>query len=280
MSEQTLILDTDLAARFPEAVTPDERKGFEGYLVKPESLLEVVSVVRDELGYDYLSSVTGVDNYPDNLEVVYHLYKTTGGPGLMLKTQVPRDQASVPSLVPLYPGADFQEREAWDLLGIRFEGHPDLRRILLWEGFEGHPLRKDWREPYFEEESKPFKSRWPEGSISRSETKNLFGKNVDYPTSFDPDTWVPDGDAVLYASLNRFSSSSDSAAASFDPWRISRGSGSGWRNHPGIETGNGLPAPQSRKNWRAQHLPAKHAFHRSPGLPVLDEQQFRLRPGS
>jgi NADH-quinone oxidoreductase subunit C/D len=204
MSEQTAILDTDLAARFPEAVLPDERKGFEGYLVKPEHLLEVVRVIRDELGYDYLSSVTGVDNYPDNLEVVYHLFKTTGGPALTLKTQVSRDHAAVPSLVSLYPGADFQEREAWDLLGIRFEGHPDLRRILLWEGFEGHPLRKDWREPYFEEEGKPFKSRWPEGNVTRSETKNPFGKNVDYPSGFDPDTWVPDGDAVLYASLNRF----------------------------------------------------------------------------
>jgi NADH-quinone oxidoreductase subunit C/D len=209
MSEQTIILDTDLVARFPEAVLPDERKGYVGYLVKPENLLEVVEFVRDELGYDYLSSVTGVDYYPDNLEVVYHLFKTTGGPALTLKTQVPRAQAVVPSLVPLYPGADFQEREAWDLLGIRFEGHPDLRRILLWEGFEGHPLRKDWREAYFEEEGKPFKSRWPEGNITRSETNNPFGKNVDYPAGFDPDTWVPDGDAVLYASLNRFAGSTD-----------------------------------------------------------------------
>jgi NADH-quinone oxidoreductase subunit C/D len=209
MNEQTVILESDLATRFPEAVTPDERKGFEGYQVKPESLLEVVKVIRDEWGYDYLSSVTGVDNFPDNLEVVYHLFKTTGGPALTLKTQVPRDNAVVPSLVPLYPGADFQEREAWDLLGIRFEGHSDLRRILLWEGFEGHPLRKDWREPYFEEEGKPFKSRWPEGNISRSETKNPFGKNVDYPAGFDPDTWVPDGDSVLYASLNRFTSTTE-----------------------------------------------------------------------
>ncbi len=209
MSEQTAILDTDLTARFPEAVTPDERKGFEGYIVKPDSLLEVVRLLRDELGYDFLSSVTGVDNHPDNMEVVYHLFKTTGGPALVLKTQVPRENAIVPSLVSLYPGADFQERETWDLLGIRFEGHPDLRRILLWEGFDGHPLRKDWREPYFEEESKPFKSRWPEGNIIRTETKNIFGKNVDYPADFDPDTWVPDGDAALYASLNRFVSPTD-----------------------------------------------------------------------
>lgn len=151
MSDVQTIVDLDLAERFPEAVTPDTRKGYEGYIVKPENLLEVVRFLRDEQGYDYLSSVTGVDYFPEHMEVVYHLYKTTGGPGLVIKTQTPRDNAVVPSLVPLYPGADFQEREAWDLLGIRFEGHPDLRRILMWEGFDGHPLRKDWREPYFEE---------------------------------------------------------------------------------------------------------------------------------
>jgi NADH-quinone oxidoreductase subunit D/NADH-quinone oxidoreductase subunit C/D len=88
-------------------------------------------------------------------------------------------------------------------MGIRYEGHPDLRRILLWEGFDGHPLRKDWREPYFEEESKPFKNRWPEGHVYRSEDKNVFRKNVDYPAGFDPDTWVPEGDAALYAGISK-----------------------------------------------------------------------------
>ena len=84
----------------------------------------------------------------------------------MFKVQVPRaDPVEVPSLVSIYPGAEFQEREAWDLLGIKFTGHPDLRRILMWEGFAGLPLRKDWHEPYFEEEAKPFKSRWPDGKI-------------------------------------------------------------------------------------------------------------------
>lgn len=75
------------------------------------------------------------------MEVVYHAYKSTGGPELVFKVQVPREKPVVPSLVSVYPGADFQEREAWDLLGIQFEGHPNLKRILMWEGFHGHPLR-------------------------------------------------------------------------------------------------------------------------------------------
>jgi NADH-quinone oxidoreductase subunit D/NADH-quinone oxidoreductase subunit C/D len=194
----------DLAARFPGVVTPDERKGYQGYLVNPESLIEVVTSVRDDLGYDYLSSVTGVDYLPDGkMEVVYHLFRSTGGPGLVLKAQTPREDPVVPSLVPVFPGAELQEREAWDLLGIRFDGHPDLRRILMWEGFEGFPLRKDWYEPYFEEESKPFKSRWPEGNVSRIEDKNPFKKNVDYPAGFDPDNWEPDNDTLVYESLKR-----------------------------------------------------------------------------
>ena len=95
-------------------------------------------------------------------------------PALVLKFQYRDGMIRLcPRWFPIYPGAEFQEREAWDLLGIRFEGHPDLRRILMWEGFDGHPLRKDWKEPYFEEEVKPFKTRWPEGtcrSDGRSES--------------------------------------------------------------------------------------------------------------
>ena len=203
MTDQTATIEKSaLETRFPEAVSRDERKGYEGFIVKPDQLIEVATYIRDELGFDFLSSVTGVDYLPESkMEVVYHAFKTTGGPLLVFKTQTPRDQAVVPSLVPVYPGAEFQEREAWDLLGIRFEGHPDLRRILMWEGFDGFPLRKDWREAYYEEEGKPFKSRWPEGHIYRAEDKNLFGKNVDYPAGFDPDKWVPDGEAAIYATM-------------------------------------------------------------------------------
>ena len=204
MSEQTPILERDLAARFPEAVIPDDRKGYQGYIVQADRLIEVATALRDELGYDYLVSLTGTDYISEGkVEAVYHLCRSTGGSPLVIKVQAPREDSVVPSLVPVYPGAELQERETWDLLGIRFDGHPDLRRVLMWEGFEGHPLRKDWREPYFEEEGKPFKSRWPEGKIYRSEDKNPFHKNVNYPAGFNPETWVPEGDAALYAGLGK-----------------------------------------------------------------------------
>lgn len=204
MSEQVITQEVDLAAKFPGRVQHDERRGYEGYLVQPEALVEFATTLRDEMGYDFLSSVTGVDYLPEEkMEVVYHAYKSTGGPALVFKVQVPRSDSVVPSLVPIYPGADFQEREAWDLLGIRFEGHPNLRRILLWEGFEGHPLRKDWHEAYYEEDGKPYKSRWPEGHIYRVEERNSFGKNVDYPPGFDPESWTPVGQAAVYAGVGR-----------------------------------------------------------------------------
>jgi NADH-quinone oxidoreductase subunit C/D len=224
MSEQTLTVATDLESRFPDVIVPDTRQGYEGYIVQPGNLTEVATALRDEMGYDYLSSVTAVDYLPEEMmEVVYHLYKSTGGPALILKAQVPRDNAVVPSLTPIYPGADFQEREVWDLLGVRFEGHPDLRRILMWEGFAGHPLRKDWREAYFEEEGKPFKSRWPDGNVLRIEDQNAFGKNVDYPTGFNPETWVPEAEAALYASLAKFTKSTDDSSIRTDTVVVNMG---------------------------------------------------------
>ncbi len=203
--------DLDFTTRFPTGVVADERKGYEGYIVDADKLVEFATALRDEFGFDYLSSVTGVDYINEGkLEVVYHAYKTTGGAGLVFKTQVDREAAEVPSLYNIYPGADFQEREAWDLMGIKFTGHPDLRRILLWEGFEGHPLRKDWKEPYFEEDVKPFKSRWPEGDFHRAEDKNPYGANVQYPDKFDPEKWQPEGEDALYGSLAKYQTTDES----------------------------------------------------------------------
>jgi NADH-quinone oxidoreductase subunit D/NADH-quinone oxidoreductase subunit C/D len=204
MSDQTIALETDLVHIFPEIVTRDERSGYEGYIVKKDHLASFAQRLRDDLGYDYLSSVTGVDYLPEGkMEVVYHIRKSTGGTPLVIKAQVERENPVVPSLVPIYPGAEFQEREAWDLLGIKFEGHPDLRRILMWEGFNGHPLRKDWKEGFYEDEGKPFKSRWPVGHYVSSEQKNPLGTNVDYPAGFDPESWVPEPEVALYAGLGK-----------------------------------------------------------------------------
>ncbi len=210
MSEETKVAAFDLAAHFPDIVTADTRQGYSGFIVQADHLLEVAEALRDQHGYDYLSAVTGVDYLPEGkMETVYHFYKMIGGPELVLKVQVPRDDAVIPSLTPLYPGAELQEREAWDLLGIQYSGHPDLRRILTWEGFAGHPLRKDWTEAYFEEEVKPFKSRWPEGHITRAEDTNPFKDNVKYPHGFDPETWTPEAETALYASLKKIDRGDD-----------------------------------------------------------------------
>jgi NADH:ubiquinone oxidoreductase subunit D/NADH:ubiquinone oxidoreductase subunit C len=204
-------LTVDLTQRFPDIVTADERPGHSGFIVPKESLIEVATVIRDELGFDLLTEVTGVDYLPEEkMEVVYHAYKTTGGPGLVFKVQVPRvDPVEVPSLIDIWPGVDLQEREAWDLFGIKFTGHPDLRRILMWEGFDGHPLRKDWQEGFYEEDTKPFKSRWPDGQFYLAEEKNPFNDNLTFPTNFDPEKWIPEGEALLYGALARYTVEQD-----------------------------------------------------------------------
>jgi NADH:ubiquinone oxidoreductase subunit D/NADH:ubiquinone oxidoreductase subunit C len=211
MTAPVSTLTVDLVARFPGIVTAETRPDFAGFIVAKDSLVEVATAIRDEFGFDLLTAVTGVDYHPENkMEVVYHAYKTTGGPGLVFRVQVPReDPVEVPSLISVYPGADLQEREAWDLLGIKFTGHPDLRRILMWEGYEGHPLRKDWQEPFYEEDTKPFKSRWPNGQFYMAEDKTPLKDNLKFPQDFDPEKWIPEADELLYSSLKRYTVQSE-----------------------------------------------------------------------
>jgi NADH-quinone oxidoreductase subunit D/NADH-quinone oxidoreductase subunit C/D len=207
----------EIIERFPGVVSPDDRQGFNGYLVPADKLLNFAVKIKNDLGYDYLSSVTGVDYLPDEkMEVVYHAYQSTGGPPLVFKVQLEREKPELPSLVSVYPGADFQEREAWDLLGIRFLDHPNLQRILLWEGFEGHPLRKDYQEPFYEEDSKPFDNRWPEGGVYRIEDNVPYGKNVRYPDGFDPESWIPEVDKLIYAGTKKFSEPTGSNGRSLE----------------------------------------------------------------
>ena len=191
-----------LNEQYGEAIQQDEREGYEGIIVDSSKLVDVATTLRDDLGYDFLGSLNYVDYLDDGFfEVVYNVYNTKGGPGVNIKARTPRDAASLPSLVSVWPGADFQEREAWDLMGIRFEGHPDLRRILLWEGFEGHPMRKDWHEAFYEEEHKPYGSRWPGGNVERAEMHVPYGMNVQYPEGFTLEDWTPEGEERVYAGL-------------------------------------------------------------------------------
>lgn len=114
-------------------------------VVYPERLPEVARYVRDVLGYELLSNITAVDYLADGvIEMVYHFYHLEGGPELVIKTRVPRDNPVVPSLTDEWPGANFQEREAYDLFGVVFPGHPNLTRIYMWDEFEGWPMRKDF----------------------------------------------------------------------------------------------------------------------------------------
>jgi len=218
MATPTLTQTVDLVARFPGMVTADERPGYSGFIVNKENLVEVATAVRDEFGFDLLTSLTGVDYLAENkMEVVYNAYKTTGGAGLVFKVQAERvDPVEVPSLTGIWHGAEYQEREAWDLYGIKFIGHPDLRRILMWEGFEGFPLRKDWKEPFFEEEVKPYKSRWPEGNHTFAEDKNPFHDNLNFPKDFDPENFVVDKEEDLYASLERYTTKDEAGKMKTD----------------------------------------------------------------
>jgi len=110
-----------------------------------EKLVSICSAIRDELGYRMLMSITAVD-WKDSFELVYHLYRLDSGFPIVLRCRLPHEEhPEAPSLAPTWPGAEFQEREIYDLMGIVFIGHPDMRRILLADDFPGHPLRKDWQ---------------------------------------------------------------------------------------------------------------------------------------
>jgi NADH-quinone oxidoreductase subunit C len=118
----------------------------EALRIKPESLLGVALHLKDDpdLAFNYLNFVTAVDYY-DYFEVVYKLTSLEHNHSILIKVHcVGRDRPTVPSVYHIWRGADLQEREIYDLLGIVFEGHPNLKRIVLWEGFQGHPLRKDF----------------------------------------------------------------------------------------------------------------------------------------
>ena len=174
-----------IETRFPGAevaIVPNDSPSKQTSLLIPDNHASAIAqYLRSEpdLQFDYLSNVTGVDwpdlvtrekvkvtkmvdgvekqveetvetKRPGFLEVVYHLYSMSlkhGPVVLRMRTQDRSSAAQVPSLTPIWRGAEFQEREVFDLYGVHFSGHPDLRRLLMWEGFQDHPMRKDYTEP-------------------------------------------------------------------------------------------------------------------------------------
>jgi NADH-quinone oxidoreductase subunit C len=178
-------IKSDIEAAVPgcslQIVVNASTSGQHSLLLDREHAFEVAKFLRDdlELHLDYCSNVTGVDwldtetsekvkvkqvvdgveqeveeirktRVPGYLEAVYHLYsmeKKHGPLVVRLRTENRNDRVTLPSLTPVWRSAEFQEREIFDLYGINFEGHPDLRRILMWDEFEDHPMRKDYVEP-------------------------------------------------------------------------------------------------------------------------------------
>ena len=134
-------------------------------VIQPNDLTRVCDILKAAPYHlDYLANLTAVDYPPDaatgaagRMDMVYHLYSMAQKHGpATLRASVPRATPIIASLVPLYRGAEYQEREVYDLFGVHFDGHPDLRRILMWDEFVGHPMRKDYVP---EDQDAPMESR-------------------------------------------------------------------------------------------------------------------------
>ena len=151
MSEPSSIPARDLALqlqqRFVDQLSgPEEFRGeFTLRLADSSRVVEVCRAAR-ELGFDFLLDISSVDNYGQEprFEVVYELYSLAARSHLRLKFQVAEEPGSLPSVIGVWKTADWHEREIYDMMGLRFEGHPDLRRILMWDGYPHFPLRKDF----------------------------------------------------------------------------------------------------------------------------------------
>ncbi len=155
--EELEALRARIEAAFPEGAVLEVLENG-SLVIRPQALPEVARYLRDQEGFDYLSNLSGVD-WPEQgtMEVVYHIYamargerpaegQEAGGPlgPVVLRVRLPRENPAAPSLTGVWESALWQERETYDMFGIRFAGHPDLRRIYLWDEFADHPLRKDY----------------------------------------------------------------------------------------------------------------------------------------
>lgn len=134
-----------LKERFPFLEEVRAQIGDSWCIVPSDKLMEVCKILRDEYKFDCLSCLTGTDR-GEFLEVVYHIFSYEKKETIVLKVRLDKVGGFVPSVSSIWPSANWMEREAYDLLGINFTGHPDLRRIMLPDDWTGHPLRKDYKE--------------------------------------------------------------------------------------------------------------------------------------
>src|SRR5436190_22051101 len=123
-----------------------EFRGETTYTILPSDLREVAKFCRDDLSFDYLIDITSIDNFGEEprFEIVYELYSMPLGVHLRLKLRVSEDVGAIDTISDIWPTANWHEREIYDMMGLRFSGHPDLRRILMWKGYPYFPLRKEF----------------------------------------------------------------------------------------------------------------------------------------
>jgi NADH-quinone oxidoreductase subunit C len=123
-----------------------EFRGETTYTIAASNLREIANFSRDKLSFDYLLDITSIDNFGEEprFELVYHLYSMPSAVHLRFKLRLSEDVGAVDTVSDIWPTANWHEREIYDMMGIKFNGHPDLRRILMWDGYPYFPLRKDF----------------------------------------------------------------------------------------------------------------------------------------
>ena len=130
----------------PKIQNKTEFRGETTFAILPDDLREVTKFCRDELSFDYLLDITSIDNFGQEprFEIVYELYSMTLAVHLRLKLAISEEIGAVETVSDIWPTANWHEREIYDMMGVKFNGHPDLRRILMWDGYPFFPLRKDF----------------------------------------------------------------------------------------------------------------------------------------